>query len=81
MSMIIPNEAQQIRDACGLGTACAACGHPEAPRNPLVLAADGYRVHVSHVITPGDGYYGEPFTDEARPGRVAVSTEHAAGAA
>ena len=63
---IAPNDAQQIRDACDLARHCAACGHPEAPRNPLVLAEDGYRVHVSHVLDPDDGYYGEAFA-ECRP--------------
>jgi hypothetical protein len=77
--MITPNDAQQIRDACGLGSSCAACGHPETGRDPLVLACDGYRVHVSHMIDPASGYYGEPFTDEARPGRVTLSSP--AGAA
>jgi hypothetical protein len=79
--MIVPNEAQKVRDTCGLATYCAACGHPETARNPLVLAGDGYRVHVAHVITPGDGYYGVPFADEARPGRAAISSPRAAGAA
>ena len=76
--MITPNAAQRIRDDRGLGASCAACGHPETARNPLVLAADGYRVHVSHVTTFGDSYYGVPFTDDARPGRVALSTAGAA---
>lgn len=76
--MITPNEAQQIRDDSGLGTSCAACGHPGTARNPLVLAADGYRVHVSHVLDPASGYYGEPFTDEARPGRTVLSSGSAA---
>ena len=59
-----PNPAQQYRDEHGLGRTCAACGHPEG-RNLLVLAADGYRIHVSHLITPGDGYYGVPFERNA----------------
>lgn len=60
---ISPNDAQLIRDACDLARHCAACGHPEAPRNPLVLAADGYRVHVSHTFDPDDGYYGAEFAE------------------
>jgi hypothetical protein len=31
------------------------------------------------MIDPASGYYGEPFTDETRPGRVALSSP--AGAA
>jgi hypothetical protein len=62
--MITPNEAQQRRDACDLRSSCAACGHRETDRNPLVLAADGYRVHVTHVNEPGNGYYGMPFASE-----------------
>lgn len=62
--MITPNPAQQIRDRCDLRSCCAACGHRESDRNPLVLAADGYRVHVSHLADPASGYYGEPFTAE-----------------
>jgi hypothetical protein len=60
---IRPNEAQRVRDACDLRTACAACGHQETPRNPLVLAGDGYRVHVSHVLDPASGLYGVPFQE------------------
>ena len=60
-----PNPAQEIRDEMGLGGHCAACGHPRRERDPLAMAADGYRVHVSHLITPGDGYYGVPFESGA----------------
>ncbi len=81
MNAIQPNAAQRIRDERGLGSSCAACGHPQSPRNRLVLAADGYRVHVSHIITPGDGYYGAVFTDESRPGRVTLSSPPVRGAA
>lgn len=45
---------------------CAACGQPEAPRNPLVLVADGYRIHVAHIYDPGSGYYEAAFA-ECRP--------------
>lgn len=76
--MITPNTAQQIRDERGLGSSCAACGHPATGRDPLALASDGYRVHVSHMTDPASGYYGEPFTDEARPGRVTLSSGSAA---
>jgi hypothetical protein len=63
---IRPNDAQRIRDGCHLRRFCAACGHPETRRDPLVLAADGYRVHLySHILTRGDGYYGVPFAKEA----------------
>ena len=58
---IQPNAAQRVRDAGDLRHACAACGHSETPRNPLVLAGDGYRVHVRHLTDPADGYYGVPF--------------------
>ena len=60
--VITPNDAQQIRDACDLRSCCAACGHQEAERNPLVLAEDGYRVHLSHTLDPASGYYGLVFT-------------------
>lgn len=76
--LIAPNAEQRARDENGLRETCSACGGPEVTRDPLVIAADGYRVHVSHVITPGDGYYGAVFADEARPGRLALSS--AAGA-
>lgn len=59
-----PNPAQEIRDEYGLGRCCSACGHPERERDMLVMAADGYRIHVSHLITPGDKYYGVPFARE-----------------
>ena len=59
-----PNPAQEIRDELGLGHTCSACGHPGTERDPLVMAADGYRVHISHLITEGDGYYGVPFASE-----------------
>ena len=62
---IEPNEAQQLRDSCELRHSCAACGHRETPRNPLVLAGDGYRVHVTHVNERGGGYYGVPFQGAA----------------
>lgn len=45
---------------------CSACGQPETPRNPLVLAADGYRIHVAHIFDPDSGYYGAAFA-ECRP--------------
>ena len=61
MDGIAPNAAQQIRDDSGLGSTCAACGHLARDRNPLVIAADGYRIHVAHLLTFGDGYYGVPF--------------------
>lgn len=63
--MITPNDAQQIRDRCELRSCCAACGHRETDRDPLVLAGDGYRVHVSHLTERGGGYYGMPFEREA----------------
>jgi hypothetical protein len=62
---IRPNPAQEIRDACELRDCCAACGHKASERDPLVLAGDGYRVHVSHVLDPASGYYGMPFAQEA----------------
>jgi hypothetical protein len=37
---------------------CPACGHPEAKADPLVKAADGFRVHRSHTTDPRDGFYG-----------------------
>ncbi len=53
---------QQARDRDGRGNVCAACDRDGTSRDPLVLAADGYRVHVSHAIAEtGGGYYGEPF--------------------
>jgi hypothetical protein len=55
------NPQQQERDQRGQREVCAACGRDGAERDPLVIAADGYRVHVSHVIDPADGYYGVPF--------------------
>ena len=65
MTAFAPNPAQVIRDEMGLGDCCAACGHPRRERNPLVMAADGYRVHVLHLITEGDGYYGVPYEQAA----------------
>jgi hypothetical protein len=64
--VITPCEAQQVRDASNLARCCAACGHPESPRNPLVLAQGGYRVHVSHIFDPDSGLYGAAFA-ECRP--------------
>lgn len=52
------NDAQRARDAAGLAGVCAACGHEESVFEPLVVAADGYRVHLAHVLTKGDGYFG-----------------------
>ncbi len=59
---IRPNPQQEARDRAGLRGTCAACGRQETARDPLVLAGDGYRVHVSHVLDERDGYYGVPFT-------------------
>lgn len=44
---------------------CSACGHPAHPTDPIVTTADddGFRIHRSHVTTPGDGFFGTP-TDE-----------------
>jgi hypothetical protein len=42
------------------GNACAACGHQGTGADPLVLA-DGHRIHVSHVLDAGSGFYGVPF--------------------
>lgn len=39
---------------------CAACGHLETAADPLVLA-EGFRVHLSHVLDPADGFYGAVF--------------------
>jgi len=63
--VITPNPAQQIRDACDLRTCCAACGHKETSRDPLVLAEDGYRIHYSHTLERGGGYFGAVFAREA----------------
>ena len=61
-SFIALNPRQEERDPAGLGDTCSACGHPAAERDPLVIACDGFRVHLSHVISEtGSGYYGEPF--------------------
>lgn len=66
---IRPNRQQQERDRIGLRDSCAACGRDGTVRDPLVLAGDGYRVHVSHVLSEtGGGYYGFPF---AAPGAAA----------
>jgi hypothetical protein len=65
MDGIAPNPQQQERDACGQRDICAACGLAAEPRNPLVIAADGYRVHVKHVNEQGDGYWGVPFGSAA----------------
>lgn len=58
---IRPNPQQEARDRGGLRDSCAACGRDGTERDPLVLAGDGYRVHLSHVISEGDGYFGVPF--------------------
>jgi hypothetical protein len=55
---------QQQRDNAGLGDVCGACGHPFTTANPAVLTrrtADhegGSRIHRSHTLDPGDGFYG-----------------------
>ena len=41
-------------------TPCQACGNPGTEADPLVLA-EGWRVHLSHVLDPGDGFYGSVF--------------------
>jgi hypothetical protein len=65
MSVFKPNEAQQLRDACELRYFCSACGHRETGRNPLVLAASGYRVHLAHITTEvGGGYYGMAYASD-----------------
>jgi hypothetical protein len=58
---IRPNPQQEERDRRGLNGTCSACGHPGAERDPLVIAGDGYRVHLSHVLDERDGYFGVPF--------------------
>jgi hypothetical protein len=63
--MITPNPAQQIRDDCDLRGFCAACGHRETDSNPLVLAEDGYRIHVRHTFDRASGYYEAVFTRDA----------------
>lgn len=58
---IRPNPQQEARDRAGLRDSCAACGRAGTAPDPLVLAGDGYRVHVSHVLDEHDGYFGVPF--------------------
>ena len=58
------NRQQEERDQCGQRDICAACGQVASGRDPLVIAFDGYRVHLSHVLDPASGYYGEPFAAE-----------------
>jgi hypothetical protein len=56
------NDRQLDRDANGLRHACAACGNPETGENPLVISADGMRIHQGHFTDPASGFHGEPFT-------------------
>lgn len=44
---------------------CGACGHPARPTDPIVTTADddAFRIHRSHAVTPGNGFFGTP-TDE-----------------
>lgn len=55
---------QQQRDRAGLRNACCACGHAFTTANPAVLTArtadheGGARIHRSHTLDPGDGFYG-----------------------
>ncbi|PRX92019.1 hypothetical protein [Allonocardiopsis opalescens] len=53
------SQQQQDRDHRGLRHVCSACGHEESPKNPLVVTADGWRVHRSHTTDPTDGFYGK----------------------
>jgi hypothetical protein len=53
------NSAQFDRDHNGLRDTCAADGHPGTADDPLVKAADGYRVHQSDTTDPRSGYYGQ----------------------
>jgi hypothetical protein len=53
------NTTQQARDHKGQRNTCAACGHPGTASDPLVLATDGYRVHLSDTTNPRSGYYGQ----------------------
>ena len=61
MTELMVNDVQQARDVAGLSGVCAACGHEESPFTPLVIADDGYRVHLSHLVTEGNGYFGAGF--------------------
>jgi hypothetical protein len=55
------NDTQRERDADPrLRNACAGCGHPGTPGDPLVVHPDGYRVHESHVTDPDSGLYVPP---------------------
>ncbi len=48
---------------------CQACGHLASPTDPLVTTADqdAYLIHRSHVITPGDGFFGTPTDSGVTP--------------
>lgn len=63
MNAATVNDVQQARDEAGFAGTCAACGNTASPSDPLVIADDGYRVHLSHVITEGNGYYGAGFLE------------------
>lgn len=51
------NSKQQQRDHNGQRNTCAACGHPGTGADPLVLSADGWRVHRSDTTDPRSGFY------------------------
>lgn len=41
-------------------TTCQACGNPETGSDPIVLA-EGWQVHLSHVLDEDSGFYGSVF--------------------
>ncbi|MGW1021934.1 hypothetical protein [Streptomyces niveus] len=48
---------------------CKACGHRSKLSDPIVTTADddAFRIHRSHVTTPGDGFFGTPTDDGITP--------------
>lgn len=49
---------QQERDHSGQRNVCAADGREGTADDPLVVADDGMRVHVSDTTDPSNGYFG-----------------------
>jgi hypothetical protein len=52
------NSGQFERDHNGLRNTCSACGHDATATNPLVLSADGSRIHQAHTRDNASGFYG-----------------------